>query len=213
MSNPYYTRLFDVMPGAIIRSDPVEQEFVLIQQGFDGVDIELQAQDADIQTRAPINSPALTGTPTAPTPPLGDASTRIATTDFVAQQAFATNLPGQTGNDGAVLRTDGTNASWARAPLTIVDVTGTSATATHGFHYVLRNAAKTTVTVPASVTAGHRFRVSVANGRFDNDIAWGGHKHENLGPSAPDNVTTLVRQYDTLEAEYVDASFGFKVKP
>jgi hypothetical protein len=122
-------------------------------------------------------------------------------------------LPGQAGNAGAVLRTDGTNASWARAPLTVQVVTGTSVTANHGFHYVLTNAALTTVTVPASVTAGHRFRVSVANGRFDNAIAWNGHKHENLGPGGADATTELVRLYDTLEAEYVNATFGFKVKP
>jgi hypothetical protein len=33
---------------------------------------------------APIASPALTGTPTAPTPPVGDNSTKVATTAFVA---------------------------------------------------------------------------------------------------------------------------------
>lgn len=39
---------------------------------------------AAIATVAPINSPALTGTPTAPTPTAGDISTCIATTAFVA---------------------------------------------------------------------------------------------------------------------------------
>ena len=34
-------------------------------------------------TRAPLASPALTGTPTAPTPTTGDDSTRVATTEFV----------------------------------------------------------------------------------------------------------------------------------
>lgn len=34
-------------------------------------------------TKAPINSPALTGTPTAPTPSTSDNSTRIATTNYV----------------------------------------------------------------------------------------------------------------------------------
>lgn len=34
-------------------------------------------------TVAPKNSPALTGTPTAPTAPLGDNSTKLATTEFV----------------------------------------------------------------------------------------------------------------------------------
>jgi len=36
-----------------------------------------------IETKAPINSPTLTGTPTAPTPTAGDNSTKIATTAFV----------------------------------------------------------------------------------------------------------------------------------
>ena len=38
---------------------------------------------ADVANKAPINSPALTGTPTAPTPTYGDSSDRIATTAFV----------------------------------------------------------------------------------------------------------------------------------
>lgn len=37
-----------------------------------------------IATKAPLDSPALTGTPTAPTPESGDSSTRIATTEFVS---------------------------------------------------------------------------------------------------------------------------------
>ena len=37
-----------------------------------------------IAEKAPLNSPALTGTPTAPTPESGDSSTTIATTAFVA---------------------------------------------------------------------------------------------------------------------------------
>lgn len=37
-----------------------------------------------IAEKAPLNSPALTGTPTAPTPETGDSSTKIATTEFVS---------------------------------------------------------------------------------------------------------------------------------
>lgn len=37
-----------------------------------------------IAEKAPLNSPALTGTPTAPTPETGDSSTKIATTAFVS---------------------------------------------------------------------------------------------------------------------------------
>jgi hypothetical protein len=37
----------------------------------------------EINSKAPLNSPALTGTPTAPTPPVPDNSTKIATTGWV----------------------------------------------------------------------------------------------------------------------------------
>ncbi len=43
--------------------------------------------DADLTVLAPLANPALTGTPTAPTPPAGDDSTRIATTAFVLANA------------------------------------------------------------------------------------------------------------------------------
>ena len=51
-------------------------------------------------SRAPLNSPALTGTPTAPTPASGDNSTKIATTAFVA-----------TTTAGALATYDGTAAN------------------------------------------------------------------------------------------------------
>lgn len=47
------------------------------------------ADDTDLALKADLASPALTGTPTAPTPTFGDVSTKIATTDFVAT-AFST---------------------------------------------------------------------------------------------------------------------------
>jgi hypothetical protein len=55
---------------------------------------------------------ALTGTPTAPTATLGTSTTQLATTAFVAATSFSTNLPGQTGNAGKFLKTDGSVASW-----------------------------------------------------------------------------------------------------
>ncbi|MGL4232951.1 MAG: hypothetical protein ACRCWJ_16415 [Casimicrobium sp.] len=65
---------------------------------------------------APKASPALTGIPTAPTPLDSDDSTRIATTEFVqniAATIIASSLPVQTGNQGRVLTTNGTSASWS----------------------------------------------------------------------------------------------------
>lgn len=43
---------------------------------------------------APINSPAFIGTPSAPTPPIGDNTTLLATTDFVQAALFVQNFIG-----------------------------------------------------------------------------------------------------------------------
>jgi hypothetical protein len=47
----------------------------------------LYTVNADLNTKASVESPALTGTPTAPTPSVGDNSTKLATTGFVAAAA------------------------------------------------------------------------------------------------------------------------------
>jgi hypothetical protein len=60
-----------------------------------------------------LASPAFTGTPTAPTQTVGDSTTKLATTAFVTATAFSTALPGQAGNAGKFVTTDGANASWA----------------------------------------------------------------------------------------------------
>lgn|SRR5574343_130992 len=47
------------------------------------------------------------------TPTLGDSSTKIATTAFVAATAFSSALPAQLGSGGKFLTTDGSTASWS----------------------------------------------------------------------------------------------------
>jgi len=71
------------------------------------------ATQAALDLKAPLASPALTGTPTAPTASPGTNNTQVATTAFVQQTAFASTLPDQTGNSGKYLTTDGANASWS----------------------------------------------------------------------------------------------------
>ena len=51
-------------------------------------------------------------TVTAATQATGDASTKIATTAFVAATSLVSALPGQAGNSGKVITTDGTTAGW-----------------------------------------------------------------------------------------------------
>lgn len=65
-----------------------------------------------VGTKAPTNSPAFTGTPTAPTPAPGDNSTKLATTAFVAASAgTGTVTPTGTVADGDVALFNGTSGN------------------------------------------------------------------------------------------------------
>lgn len=76
------------------------------------------------------DSPGFTGVPTAPTASTGTSTTQIATTAFVTATSFSTALPGQAGNAGKFITTDGTNASWTYVPVASIDATGTLSTTT-----------------------------------------------------------------------------------
>ena len=58
-------------------------------------------------------SPALTGTPTAPTAAPGTNNTQVATTAFVSSALSSSGLPSQSGNNGKFLTTNGSTVSWA----------------------------------------------------------------------------------------------------
>lgn len=90
--------------------------FNLANNTFVGTSAQLAAAITDESGTGPLlfaNSPAMTGTPTAPTAAAGTSTTQVATTAFVSAAAFSAALPGQTGNAGKFVTTDGTNASWA----------------------------------------------------------------------------------------------------
>ena len=53
-----------------------------------------ETMQAQMDDKAPLASPALTGTPTAPTPTAGDSSTQIATTAFVGTQVASSTPAG-----------------------------------------------------------------------------------------------------------------------
>lgn len=96
-------------PNKIVRGTEIDAEFESLQTQDA---LNLKTADA-AAIYAPLNSPALTGTPTAPTATVGDNSTKIATTEFVTTASFNTNLPGQATHAGGVVTTDGATASWA----------------------------------------------------------------------------------------------------
>lgn len=89
----------------------------------------------------------------APTMTAGTATTDVATTAFVASAALAAALPGQTGNAGKVISTDGTNASWVNPVfLTPYANTATDTTAVPYGRY--RLTASLNLTLPASPADG-----------------------------------------------------------
>lgn len=137
--------------------------------------------------------------------PTGDATDRVATTAFVASVALGSSLPGQAGQDGNLIKTRGGSAFWSKGELEPEIVSGTAVTAAHGKHYFLTNAAKTTVTAMGSPSAYDAFRVTPANGRRDNEIAWNGNKHENISDA------TMVIADPSVLSVFINAGFGFKV--
>ena len=123
----------------------------------DGVTAPIQAQ---LDSKADITGESYTGTHDftggalkAPTMTAGTATTDVATTAFVASAAFSTALPGQTGNAGKVISTDGTNASWVQPVfLTPYANTATATTAVPYGRY--RLTASLNLTLPASPADG-----------------------------------------------------------
>lgn len=95
---------------------------------------------------------------TVPTATAGDSTNTAASTAFVSATAFSAALPGQTGNSGRFVSTNGTSASWSSAA-GVVSVISTNTNAQNGYFYVLT--ATLTLTLPASPTVGDW--VSVVN--------------------------------------------------
>lgn len=75
----------------------------------DGVTSAIQDQ---LDEKAPLDSPVFTGTPEAPTAAVGTTGAQVATLDFVIAASLSASLPGQTGNAGKLISTDGTNGFW-----------------------------------------------------------------------------------------------------
>jgi hypothetical protein len=83
-------------------------------------------------------------------------------------------------------------------------VTGTTQNATAGNHYVLTNAAATTVTLPGSPAAGDTVWVTVGNGRVDNIVARNGNNIQSLAENL-----TLDAAYAAVQMRYINATIGW----
>jgi len=170
-----------------------------------GVTSGIQAQ---INTKATKAGDTYTGahdftgaTPTVPTATAGDSSSKAASTAFVGSTAFSSALPGQTGNAGRTVRTDGTSASWGSiygSP----QVISTNTTASNGTAYLLT--ASLTLTLPATPAAGDCVFVHDASGSGTCVIGRGG---ENIMGLAQD--LTLNTGYPYFWLVYADATRGW----
>lgn len=83
-------------------------------------------------------------------------------------------------------------------------VTGTTQSASANNHYVLTNAAATTVTLPASPSAGDIIWVTVGNGLTTNVIARNGNKIQSIAEDCTLNAT-----YAAVQLRYINATIGW----
>ena len=182
MSNPFYTKTGNPQSQSRGLSSQMRNEFALVEQGFDAV--------------APINSPAFTGTPTAPTPTAGTSNTAIATTAFVMAAALDANIPGQTGNAGKFLGTDGTNASWA-APLP-------TQTGHSGEFLTTNGTVSSWGNVPSSLPTqtGHSGEFLTTNGTVSS---WGIPTKSTVGLSNVDNTSDTNKPVSTATQTALNA--------
>jgi hypothetical protein len=85
---------------------------------------DVQGLQSDLNGKAPLNSPAFTGTPTAPTPSVDDESTRLATTSYVASKVAAGGGGGGAGSPLTYAVMNGNTASaWQTTDKAALDIT------------------------------------------------------------------------------------------
>lgn len=142
-------------------------------------------------------------TTTAATPTLGDSSTKVATTAFVAATALAGTLPGQTGAARKWIKSDGTNASWQYLSLDTETIT-TNTVAVPGKYYVIATAG-ITLTIPATFNANEPVGFGMSRGITNAYVDWSTNKLKGRTPG----VMTLTTQNDAAVVTFAGATDGF----
>lgn len=142
-------------------------------------------------------------TTTAATPALGDSSTKVATTAFVAATAFSSTLPGQTGNAGKWLTTDGSVASWKFPALTKQVIT-TNTVAVPGVYYVIATQ-DITLTIPATFATDDTVGFGMSRGLTRAYVDWSTNQLKGRTPG----VMTLQSQNDAAVVSFANSTDGF----
>jgi len=184
----------------------------------DGVTSALQTQ---LDAKAPLASPNLTGVPTAPTADVGASGDQIATLDFVAASSFSSSLPSQTGNEGKLISTDGLNAIWSDEIDTAVvslstggDIVGTTETQTLSAKTlsspILCDSSDTTKKanlILSGVTAGQNRNITVAD---ENIILFTPYARllSKTVVAAPAATVDLETTFDSTYDTYIIEAYG-----
>lgn len=171
-----------------------------IQAQFTALNAAKAAKGGDTYTGAHDFTGA---TVTGVTQASGDNSTKFATTAFVAQIALNASLPGQTGNAGKFVQTNGTNAQWAGLYGTISVISGPT-TATPGNSYVFTSSL--TLTLPASPGGGTFVTFQDLSGTGTSVIARNGQPIMGLA----EDMTLDATNYP-FALVYVDATRGWVI--
>lgn len=138
-----------------------------------------------------LNAPAL-GAATATTAAAGTSTTQIATTAFVSATSFASVLPGQTGNAGKFITTNGTNASWAYPQLTALSsITSSASLSTMGIASVAMSSAYQAISLPNATTMNAGGALYVLKNTGSYTFAVNDNSGTLLGVIAPRNTVTI----------------------
>lgn len=143
------------------------------------------------------------GTLLATTRVTGDATENVATTAFVAATALSSALPGQSGNAGKFVTTDGASASWSYAVLTPVVITA-NATAAPGNFYIIATAG-ITLTIPATFNAKDPVGFGMSRGITSANVNWTTNKVKGRTPG----TMQLLSQNDKAVCVFANATDGF----
>mgnify|MGYP001291669841 CR=1 FL=1 len=169
-----------------------------------GSDVEVAVSGipsaADVNAKAPLASPALTGTPTAPTAASGTNTTQIATTAFVTAAS----------SGGVSLDTANTWTKGQRGEVTTL-TPGTTVTpdfsASNNFSLTLGQ--NTTIANPTNLVAGQSGSIFLVQGSTGYTGAWGSY-WDFAGGTAPtlsaaskvDRVDYIVRSTTSIHAVF-----------
>jgi hypothetical protein len=160
------------------------------------IDTELTAVASAISSKADLNSPALTGTPTSPTASAGTNTTQVATTAFV-QTALSAAF-----TSGMIMMWSGTIAT---IPTGWVLCNGSNSTPdlrnkfVIGAHSDTAGVAYSTVTGSNTQTGGTKDAINVSHTHTATTTATdSGHTHGYTAPSlSPNNAAGSIPDYIT----------------